>query len=128
MIIPKQPVLSGRRIGFDFRSGFFLLIVASARALSLISRLVLTSSPHGIADRVEFQYNRVGEQVQRKDQNGSVHVYEFDNLGRLLHDRVTTLGSGVDGTVRRISTAYDVAGHVKSVTSFDNAAVGSPDT
>ena len=29
-----------------------------------------------------------------------------DLLGRVLHDRVTTLGSGVDGVVRRISMVY----------------------
>ena len=34
-----------------------------------------------VADRVEFQYNRIGERIGRKDQNGTVHAYEFDNLG-----------------------------------------------
>ena len=63
--------------------------------------------------------------AQQNIQNGTVHTYEFDNLGRLLHDRVTTLGSGVDGAVRRISTAYNVVGNVKSVTSYDNATVGT---
>jgi len=86
---------------------------------------VLQNGPDGIADRVEFQYNRIGEQIQRKDQNGTVHAYEFDNLGRILHDRVTTLGFGVDGAVRRISTAYDVIGNVKSITSYNNATVGT---
>ncbi|MCL2624019.1 MAG: RHS repeat-associated core domain-containing protein, partial [Planctomycetaceae bacterium] len=86
---------------------------------------VLQNGPDGTIDRVEFMYNRIGERIQRKDQNGTVHVYEFDNLGRLLHDRVTTLGSGVDGAVRRISTAYDVVGNVKSVTSYNNATVGT---
>lgn len=60
-----------------------------------------------------------------KDQNGTVHAYEFDKLGRLLHDRVTTLASGVDGAVRRISTTYEVRGLVEKVTSYDNATVGS---
>ena len=39
--------------------------------------------------------------------------------------RITTLASGVDGAIRRISTVYDVSGNVKSVTSYDNAAVNS---
>jgi len=86
---------------------------------------VLQNGPDGIADRMEFQYNRIGERIQRKDQNGTIHAYDFDNLGRLLHDRVTTLGTGVDGAVRRISTAYDVVGNVKSVTSYNNATVGT---
>ena len=78
-----------------------------------------------VADRVEFQYNRIGERIWKKDQNGTVHTYEFDNLGRLLHDRVTTLGSGVDGAVKRISTTYTIVGQIEKVTSYDNATVGS---
>jgi len=36
-----------------------------------------------------------------------------------------SLAANVDGAVRRISTAYDVANNVKSVTSYDNMTVGS---
>ena len=86
---------------------------------------ILQNGPNNVADRVEFQYNRTGELIWKKDQNGTAHSYEFDNLGRLLHDRVTALGSGVDGTIKRISTAYHVVGNVKSVTSYDNATIGS---
>jgi len=35
------------------------------------------------------------------------------------------LGSGVDGAVRRISSTYEVRGMRESVTSYDNATVGS---
>lgn len=86
---------------------------------------VMQNGADGVADRVEFQYNRTGELIWKKDQNGTIHIYEFDNLGRLIHDRVTTLGSGVDGSVRRISTAYDVIGNVKIITSYNSATVGS---
>ena len=48
----------------------------------------------GVYDRVEYKYNRQGERTEKKDQNGTVHAFVFDNLGRLLHDRVTTLGTG----------------------------------
>jgi YD repeat-containing protein len=75
----------------------------------------------GVADRVEFCYNRAGERIAKRDQNGTVHAYEYDNLGRLLPDRITTLGAGVDGSIRRISTVYDVIGNVKSVTSYDGS-------
>ena len=64
-----------------------------------ISSNILQNGSDGIADRVEFQYNRLGERVWKKDQNGSIHTYEYDNLGRVIHDRITTLGSGVDGAV-----------------------------
>ena len=86
---------------------------------------ILQNGTDGIADRVEFQYNRVGELVWKKDQNGSIHSYEFDNLGRLLHDRVTTLAGGVDSSVRRISTSYTVDGQVSAITSYNSATVGS---
>ena len=52
-------------------------------------------------------------------QNDTAHAYEYDNLGRLLHDRITILGENVDGAVRRISTIYDAIGNVKNVTSYD---------
>ena len=81
--------------------------------------------PDGSSDRVEYAYNRGGQTKQITDQRGSVRVLEYDKLGRLLHDRVTTLGTGVDDAVRRISRAYEVRGMVVKVTSYDNATVGS---
>ena len=59
------------------------------------------------------------------DQRGTTHVYEFDALGRQTQDRVTVLGSGVDGTVRRIETGYEARGMRQRVTSYDNPNVGS---
>ena len=78
----------------------------------------------GIYDRVEYKYNRQGERTEKKDQNGTVHAFVFDRLGRLLHDRVTTLGTDIDGAVRRTSTTYEVRGMREKVTSYDNATVG----
>ena len=54
-----------------------------------------------------------------------VHAYTYDWAGRLTDDRVTSLGrsdQNVDGTVRRISTAYDDVGRVHSVTSYGDTA------
>jgi len=79
----------------------------------------------GIYDRVEFKYNRQAERKEKKDQNGSVHTFEFDGLGRVIHDRVTTLGTDVDGAVRRTSTTYEVRGMAAKITNYDNATVGS---
>ena len=79
----------------------------------------------GVYDRVEYKYNRQGQRTEKKDQNGTVHAFVFDNLGRLLHDRVTTLGTDIDGAVRRTSTTYEVRGMREKVTSYDNATVGS---
>ena len=79
-------------------------------------------------DRVEFRYNRLGEMIERKDQNTTVHTYDYDRLGRLLNDGVPVLGTGIDGAVRRISLTYDRASRLESVTSWDVATPrsGSP--
>ena len=42
-----------------------------------------------------------------------------------MSDAVTTLGSGVDGSVRRIETAYDGQGNAYLVTSYDADAGGN---
>jgi RHS repeat-associated protein len=49
---------------------------------------------------------------------------DYDLLGRLIHDRVTTLGSGVDGAVRRISTEWDLLDRRTKVGSYANESVG----
>ena len=40
-------------------------------------------------DRVEYQYDRLGEQTQVKDQNQTVHDYVFDGLGQQTEDNAT---------------------------------------
>jgi RHS repeat-associated protein len=76
-------------------------------------------------DRIEFKYNRQGEATEVKDQNETVHAFDYDKLGRRIHDRVTALGSGVDGAVRRISTTYEVHGTAEKITSWNGETVGS---
>ena len=46
-------------------------------------------------------------------------------LGRLTSDAVTTLGTGVDGSVRRIEYAYDGQGNQYLITTYDAASGGS---
>src|SRR5947209_6343973 len=55
----------------------------------------------------------------------NVHSYTFDVLGRTTADAVTTLGTGVDGSVRRLETAYDTGGRPYLYTSFDAATGGN---
>jgi hypothetical protein len=40
-------------------------------------------------------------------------------------DRVTTLGTGIDGAVRRISRGYNRAGRLESVSSWSDAEIGT---
>jgi RHS repeat-associated protein len=67
----------------------------------------------------------LGETTTTTDRNGSVHTLSYDVLGRVVSDAVTTLGAGVDGSVRRIDTAYDSQGNPYLVTSYDAATGGS---
>ena len=43
-------------------------------------------------------------------------------MGRQTSDQVPTLGAGVDGTVPRIDTAYEIRGMVSRSTSYGNLA------
>lgn len=76
-------------------------------------------------DQVKFEYNRQGDSTKRTDQAGTVHQYDYDKLGRVVHDRITSLGSNINGAVRRISYEYETRGILQLITSWDNAAVGS---
>jgi hypothetical protein len=51
---------------------------------------------------------------------GNLHTYEYNLLGRIVHDRVTTPGTGVDPTVRHISTTWNALGQRHKVTSYDH--------
>ena len=77
------------------------------------------------SDVVTFAYNAQGQQVYKQDQAGNVIETDFDDGGREEHRRVTTLASGFDGAVRRITTAYQDRGVRATVTQYDNATVGS---
>jgi RHS repeat-associated protein len=72
-----------------------------------------------------YTYNQLGQRLTFTDRNGNVHTYSYDVLGRITMDAVTTLGSGVDGTVRRIEYAYDTQGNLFKITSFDAVSGGN---
>jgi hypothetical protein len=60
------------------------------------------------------------------DQNGNVHLYNLDGLGRVNDDSVITLGQGVDGSVLLIQISYEIRGMISLVTSFADLAGTSP--
>jgi len=54
-----------------------------------------------------------------------LHDFNLDKLGQILEDQIVTLGTSIDGAVRRISRAYDARGLVSSITSHDDPTVGA---
>ena len=72
-------------------------------ATSNLNRYEMYRDSVGGSDRVAFTYNRQRQVTSLTDQNGTVHRFDFDKLGRSTQDRITTLGSGVDGAVRRLA-------------------------
>ena len=69
-----------------------------------------------------YTYNALGQVTSMTDRNGNTHQYTYDVLGRQISDTVTTLGSGVNGSVRRIDTAYDQQGNAYLFTSYADTA------
>lgn len=90
------------------------------------SNAPLGNGPDGIYERTEHTYNRQGEVVTTKDPNETVHAYDRDKLGRLLHDRITAFGTGIDQTVKRISITYEAKRLLTAkVSSHNHATPGS---
>jgi YD repeat-containing protein len=96
----------------------------SGRFDRLLRSVAYPDSSSG-SDKVFLTYNRQGQRLSLTDQIGTVHHYEYDGLGRLTEDQVATLGTGVDGAIRRLETTYDERGLVHQLTSFDAATLGS---
>jgi YD repeat-containing protein len=70
--------------------------------------------------QVTYTVNALGENKALTDRNGNVHTFTYDVLGRQISDTVTTLGSGVDGGVRRLDTAFDTGGRPYLFTSYSD--------
>lgn len=97
----------------------------SAVAMSTLKRTEVYPDSADGDDRITFKYNRQREVTEVKDQNATIHGYDYDKLGRKTQDRITQLGTGVDAAVRRIATTYEVRGMMEKISSYDNATVGS---
>ncbi|MDO5554051.1 MAG: hypothetical protein Q4G68_09830 [Planctomycetia bacterium] len=48
-----------------------------------------------------------------------MHTYTYDNQRRQIADSVTTLGSGIDGTVRKIAKTYNWFGALETASLLD---------
>jgi RHS repeat-associated protein len=69
-----------------------------------------------------FTYNALGQKLTYTDRNHTTHGYGYDVLARPVSDTITMLGSGVDGSVQRIDTAYNTGGQSYLYTSFSTPA------
>ncbi len=69
--------------------------------------------------------NALGELLTATDRNGSTHALTYDVVGRVTDDAVTTLGTNVDGAVRRLHADYDGQGNPYLLTSYSAASGGS---
>jgi len=79
----------------------------------------------GASDVVTYAYNAQGQQIWTKDQSGNVIETTYDERGREVHRRATTIDADFDADVKRISTVYDDRGMVDTVTQYDHATAGS---
>jgi YD repeat-containing protein len=77
------------------------------------------------SEKETYTVNGLGDSITKQDRNGNVHTFSYDVVGRITSDAVTTLGSGVDGAVRRLETAYDTGGRAYLFTSYDAASSGN---
>jgi YD repeat-containing protein len=77
------------------------------------------------SEQETYLVNALGDRIRFTDRTGTVHSYGYDVVGRQLSDAVSTLGAGVDGTVRQIEVAYDGAGLAAEFTSYGAATGGS---
>lgn len=73
-------------------------------------------------EQESYTVDGLGETVTRQDRNGSVHSYRYDVLGRVTADTVSTLGMGVDGSVRRLGYTFNALGLGEFYTSYSDTA------
>ena len=100
-------------------------LTSSAVASALLKVAEILPDSVGGSDQITWTYNRQGQKTSLTDQNGTVHAYHYDRLARETDDCITTVGTGIDTAVLRISSTYEVRGMKQNLTSYDNATVGS---
>lgn len=91
----------------------------------IASNSLLQQVTYPDAGAVVYEYNRQSQRIKLTDQNGSVHEYGYDKLARQTRDKVSTLGSGVNGAVRRIDWSFDNRKRLHHVTSYNATTSGS---
>ena len=80
-----------------------------------------TGSPSTSAsNQRSFTYDLQGGQTSLTDPNGTTHSFTMDVLGRVTCDSISTLGTGVDGTVRSLVYAFDTNGQLYTASAYSS--------
>ncbi len=74
----------------------------------------------GGSDVVTFAYNGQEQLIYRRDQAGNVIETDYDYSGREVHRRATTIASGFDTEVQRISMGYDGLGRRETISQHSD--------
>ena len=124
-LIAMTSASSGQTTGWDFG-----VTTTSGSKINSNDIIGTTKWPHptdGVpsSEQDTLLVNALGQSVSAIDRNGNIHNFEYDILGRMVSDTATTLGTGVDGKVRRVETAYNGQGNPHLLTSFDATTSGN---
>ena len=99
--------------------------VTTGSGSDMASDELLSQMTYPDSGTVTYDYDRTGQQTSMTDPNGTVHDYDYDEAGRRTKDTVSTLGSGVDGAVRRIEHVFDNRMRLEKTTCYDATTMGS---
>lgn len=83
----------------------------------------LTTGAASTSQEETYSYDTEGKSKTYSDRNVTLHVYTYDELGRLVQDAATPTGTNayhVDVTVAKLAYAYDAAGRLTEVTSLSS--------
>lgn len=75
------------------------------------------------SDNISYSYNRLGELLRSTDQNGTVHDFARDLLGRTTTDHASTISStsNIDTKTRKLTASFDALGRLDTVKSLDGS-------
>ena len=111
--------------GEQITSYSFGVTVVGGSAVNSNDVLCITTMPDGGA--TVRQVDTQGELLQFTDQNGTVHRFARDLLGRPTLDAVVTVPDSVDQAVLAIGLSYEVRSLIEKITSYA-AATGPGST
>jgi RHS repeat-associated protein len=117
--------------GFETTASVYGVSTATGSGINSNDVVSTTEEPDPTTSQPSSTYattvtvDALGDVTTSTDPNGTQHTYTYDSLGRQTADEVTALGSGVDGSVMMVTTAYDALGNADLVSSYSAVTGGS---